>query len=297
MSDQSVLMMAHGSRDREARAEYRRIHQALVERLAPIQVEFAALEFPRAEDGLPSIDEAWHACLNSGASKVVALPYFLFPAGHVREDLPTELQAAREAGGWAEIEFVPPLGAADEILETIETRAEEALATLEGVDPSQTAVILVGAGTSDPDANGDLCKAARLVWERYKDRYPMVEAAWVSLTRPSLAQVVDRCLKLGATRLAIIPYFLNTGVLLKRIDEQLEAIRTEHPGLPAARSAHFGLHPRMVDLVERRARQGLAQSLAREGLLSVCGRASCNSVANGRRQLLQIEPTVATTSV
>ncbi|MCC7369629.1 MAG: sirohydrochlorin chelatase [Chloroflexi bacterium] len=288
-SDQSVLMMAHGSRDREARAEYRRIHEAIAERLAPIQVVFGALEFPRAEDGLPSIDEAWEQCARLGTRQVVALPYFLFPAGHVREDLPTELQAARAAGQWAEIEFVPPLGAADEILETVDTRAQEALATLDGADDSLTAVILVGAGTSDPDANGDLCKAARLVWERGKDQYPMVEAAWVSLTRPSLAEVVERCVKLGATRLAIVPYFLNTGVLLRRIDEQLAAIREAHPGLQAARSAHFGLHPRMLDLIERRVREGLALGLPREGLLSVCGRASCNSVANGRRQLLQVE--------
>lgn len=288
MSDQSVLMMAHGSRDSEARAEYRRIHEAMAARLAPTPVEFAVLEFPR-DDGLPSIEDAWRACLANGSRRVVAMPYFLFPAGHVREDLPAELKRARETGSWAEIDFVPPLGPADEILDTIDTRAQDALATLGADEPTQTAVILVGAGTSDPDANGDLCKAARLLWEKYNDRYPLVEAAWVSLTRPSVAQVVERCLKLGATRLAVIPYFLNTGILLKRIDEQLDALRAEHPGLQAARGAHFGLHPRMLDLLERRAREGLAQAVATDGLLAVCGRASCASVAQGRAGLLQIE--------
>jgi sirohydrochlorin cobaltochelatase len=291
MNDQSVLMMAHGSRDSEARAEYRRIHEAMAARLAPTPVVFTVLEFPR-NDGLPSIEEGWRTCLESGSKRVVALPYFLFPAGHVREDLPTELQSARDAAGWAEIDFVPPLGPADEILDTIDTRAQEALATLGDADPAQTAVILVGAGTSDPDANGDLCKAARLLWERFNDRYPMVEAAWVSLTRPTIAQVIDRCLKLGATRVAVIPYFLNTGILLKRIDEQLDVIRAEHPGLQAARGAHFGLHPRMLDLLERKAREGLAPGVATSGLLAVCGRASCASVAKGRSSLLQIETPV-----
>jgi sirohydrochlorin cobaltochelatase len=292
MSVQSVLMMAHGSRDSEARAEYRRIHEAIAARLAPTPVVFSVLEFPR-NDGLPSIEEGWRTCLDAGSRRVVALPYFLFPAGHVREDLPSELQSAREAGGWSEIDFIPPLGPADEILETINTRVQEALATLVAGDPAETAVILVGAGTSDPDANGDLCKGARLLWERYNDQYPLVEVAWVSLTRPSISQVVDRCLKLGATRLAVIPYFLNTGILLKRIDEQLEAIRTEHPGLQAARGAHFGLHPRMLDLLERKAREALARGLATEGLLAVCGRASCASVANGRSALLQVGEPIA----
>ena len=292
MSDQSVLMMAHGSRDSEARAEYRRIHEAMAVRLAPTPVEFAVLEFPR-DDGLPSIEESWRACLKHGSRRVVALPYFLFPAGHVREDLPAELQAARDAGGWAEIDLVPPLGPADEILDTLDTRAQDALATLSDGDSTTTAVILVGAGTSDPDANGDLCKAARLLWEKCNDRYPLVEAAWVSLTRPTIAQVVDRCLKLGATRLAVMPYFLNTGVLLKRIDEQLEAIRVEHAGLQAARGAHFGLHPRMLDLLERKAREGLARNVATAGLLAVCGRASCASVATGRSTLLQVKTPVS----
>jgi len=284
-------MMAHGSRDAEARAEYRRIHEAMAARLAPTPVAFSVLEFPRS-DGLPSISDGWQQCLAGGAARVVALPYFLFPAGHVREDLPAELQIAREAGGWADIDFVPPLGPADEILETIDTRAQEALAALGDHDAARTAVILVGAGTSDPDANGDLCKAARLLWERYHERYPLVETAWVSLTRPSVAEAIDRCQRLGATRLALIPYFLNTGILLKRIDEQVAAFRDEHPGLIGVRAAHLGLHPRMLDLLERKSREALEHGVAQDGLLAVCGRVSCASVAAGRSLLLQSAATV-----
>src|SRR5689334_8035250 len=120
---QALLLMAHGSRDAEARAEYRRIHAALAERLAPATVVFSVLEFP-GEDGLPSIQEGWQRCLAAGAERIVALPFFLFPAGHVREDLPAELRAAREAGGWAALDFLPPLGSADELLDAVATRAE-----------------------------------------------------------------------------------------------------------------------------------------------------------------------------
>jgi sirohydrochlorin cobaltochelatase len=111
----------------------------------------------------------------------------------VREDLPTELHAAREAGGWATVDLLPPLGPADELLDAVAARAEEATG-----GNTDTAVILVGAGTSDPDANGDLCKAARLLWERCNARFPLVETAWVSLTRPSVGEAIDRCVRLGA---------------------------------------------------------------------------------------------------
>jgi sirohydrochlorin cobaltochelatase len=279
-SDHAVLLMAHGSRDAEARAEYRRIHEALAERLAPVPVVFSVLEFP-GDDGLPSIQDGWQRCLDGGARRVIALPFFLFPAGHVREDLPTELHAARESGGWMPIDFLPPLGPADELLDAVAARAEEA--TGGNID---TAVILVGAGTSDPDANGDLCKAARLLWERINALFPLVETAWVSLTRPSIGEAIDRCVRLGAERIALVPYFLNTGVLLKRIDARVEEARAAHPGIEIVRGGHLGQHPRLLDLIERRAREGLAGGIAREGLMAVCGRSSCASVARGRSGLL-----------
>lgn len=285
-SKAAILMMAHGSRDAEARAEYRRIHEAIAGRLAPTPVAFSILEFPR-NDGLPSIQEGWQWCVENGASRVVALPFFLFPAGHVREDLPAELRTARDSGGDAEIDLLPPLGPANEILDVVDARAQDAFGGTGPEDAASTAVVLVGAGTSDPDANGDLCKAARLLWERRQDRYGLVEAAWVSLTRPSIAEVVDRCHRLGANRVALVPYFLNTGILLKRIDEQLIPVREAHPDLTIVRGAHLGLHPGMLDLLERRAREGLNQAVASEGLLAVCGRASCASVAAGRASLLR----------
>jgi sirohydrochlorin cobaltochelatase len=279
-SDHAVLLMAHGSRDGEARAEYRRIHEALVARLAPTPVVFSVLEFP-GDDGLPSIQDGWHRCLEAGARRVVALPFFLFPAGHVREDLPTELRAARQSGDWTAIDFLPPLGPADELLDAVAARAEEAT----GGD-AETAVILVGAGTSDPDANGDLCKAARLLWERFNSRFPLVETAWVSLTRPGVGEAIDRCVKLGAERIALVPYFLNTGVLLKRIDARVIEAQATHPTVSIVRGGHLGLHPRLLDLIERRAREGLNDAISQQGLMAVCGRSSCASVARGRSGLL-----------
>ena len=251
--------------------------------MAPYPVVFSVLEFP-GDDGLPSIEEGWQRCLDAGARRIVALPFFLFPAGHVREDLPNELTAAREARGWAELSLLPPLGAADELLDAVEARAHEAAGDGAG---ENTALILVGAGTSDPDANGDLCKSARLLWERFNDRYALVETAWVSLTRPSVGEAIDRCVRLGAERIAVVPYFLNTGILLKRIDARLAEARPAYPAVSISRGSHLGLHPRLLDLLEKRGRESLDGEAAMDGLMAVCGRPSCASVASGRGTLLR----------
>ena len=44
-------------------------------------------------------------------------------------------------------------------------------------------MLLVGRGSTDPDANAEVAKIARLLWEG-RDR-PRVETAFVSLARPA----------------------------------------------------------------------------------------------------------------
>jgi sirohydrochlorin cobaltochelatase len=247
-----------------------------------LTIVFAALEFPD-EDDLPSIAEGWRRCLAAGASRIVALPFFLFPAGHVREDLPEELARARAVHGPADLDFLPPLGPADELIDVLDARAAEAIADLPPGPQAPTAVLLVGAGTSDPDANGDLCKAARLLWERRA--YPLVEVAWVSLTEPSVPQAIERCLALGARRIAVVPYFLNTGVLLRRIASRLKLARANYPDVPMPLARHMGLHPRLLDLLERRAREGFERGDGQDGYRAICGRPSCAAVARGQARL------------
>ena len=77
------------------------------------------------------------------------------------------------------------------------------------------------AGSSDPDANADLYKVARLVGDGRG--FAVVEAAFVSLASPSVPEALDRCRRLGARRMAVVPYFLFTGVLVDRIGDQARA--------------------------------------------------------------------------
>src|SRR5437763_84454 len=78
------------------------------------------------------------------------------------------------------------------------------------------------------------------------------------------------------------PYFWSTGGLLKRIDGRVDEARLSHPSISVVRAGHLGLYPSLLDLIERRAREAINGGMRREGLLAVCGRPSCASVAVGR---------------
>ena len=250
--NQAVLLLAHGSRNPVARAEYGNVVREVSLRLPGHRVEFSVLEFPG--DDLKSIADGVRACVEAGAERVIALPYFLFVAGHVGEDLPGELAAA--AAGYPELTlaYQPPLGVDPAVVEVLADRVNGVLPQPPADDGA--AVVLVGAGTSDPLANADLYRAARLLWERRRSE--PVEVAFVSLTEPRLDEVVRRCIVLGARRLVVVPYFLNTGVLSRRIETQLADCRQQYQPLETTLTPEMGLHPRLLDLLAERARAALA---------------------------------------
>jgi sirohydrochlorin cobaltochelatase len=121
-------------------------------------------------------------------------------------------------------------------------------------EKGETAVLIVGRGSSDPDANSDLWKISRLFYEGRP--YPLVEAAYVSLTPPDVPTGLDRLKRLGARRIAVFSYFLFTGILEERIREQSARFAAE-TGLGVAYAGYFGPHERVADLVSERYREAI----------------------------------------
>jgi sirohydrochlorin cobaltochelatase len=70
----------------------------------------------------------------------------------------------------------------------------------------------VAAGSADPDANADVAKMARLLWE-WRGGGGAVEAAFASATRPTLEEAIDRLGRLGYAEVTVAPYFLAPGRL------------------------------------------------------------------------------------
>ncbi|MCL6518066.1 sirohydrochlorin chelatase [Alicyclobacillus sp.] len=110
-----------------------------------------------------------------------------------------------------------------------------------------TAIVLLGRGSSDPDANGDLYKLARMLWER--TGVLTVEVCFSGITAPRLPEGVRRAIRLGARRVVVVPYFLFTGVLLKRMERLLTELQAEHPDVPMCMGRPLGEDDGLVDVV------------------------------------------------
>jgi sirohydrochlorin cobaltochelatase len=254
----SLFVIGHGTRDGAGVAEFRQF-LTVVQTAAP-ELHVAGGFIELAE---PDLDTALDSLVDAGgaAHGVVAVPLVLLGAGHMKDDGPAALARARERHPSVSIVYGRELGVHPTVLALAETRIREAMA---GSDTATHAAVLVGRGSTDPDANSDLFKACRLVWDR-RD-LGLVEAAFVSLAPPAVAEAMERCRRLGATTISVVPYFLFAGVLPDRIAAEARAWAAEHPDVDVRIGRHFGPVPELAQLVVDRYDE------ARRGE----GRASCD---------------------
>ena len=236
-----LILFAHGTRDPEGTREL----QALRERVAEISVwpvGLGVLEFPSPE--LPDFQQVLTSWSWTGARRFVVVPLLLFPANHLQQDLPRQLKLAQERFPSIEIEATPPIGTHPVILEIVLDRLAETLRQVRRDPRSRTALLLVGRGSTVAAANCHLNGVARQIQER--SGLAWVEAAFVSLTQPGVAEGLVLCRQHQAEAIVVLPYFLNAGLLIQRI----QSIVTEHPcHQTIIVGRHLGLDPRLIEAI------------------------------------------------
>jgi sirohydrochlorin cobaltochelatase len=224
----ALLLAAHGTRDPAGVAAF----AALASRVE----DLAGRDGTRVAGGFielsePALREAVAGLAASpvppaaagGKGRMVAVPLMLSAAGHAKGDIPAALARERARHPGLTWTYGRPLGPHPALLELLAAR----IAAVTG--PSAPAVLLVGRGSTDPDANADVVKTARLLWEG-RD-YPLAETAFVSLARPDVTEGLERCRLLGARQIVVARYFLFPGVLPDRVAEQAAGYAAAHPGL------------------------------------------------------------------
>ena len=240
MSETAVLLCGHGSRDPEAIAEFELAAAALRSRL---QHDFATgyLEFAR-----PTIQEGLAQLTGRGAHQILAVPGMLFAASHVKNDLPWEMNSFMAANPDIEVRLGRDLAIDAKLL----TAAAERIADAVPGERADAVLVVIGRGTNDPDANSNIAKITRMLWEGMG--FGWAETGFSGVAHPRVDAVLDRAARLGFRRIVVFPYFLFTGVLVKRIYAQTDVVAARFPEIEFVKALYLRDHPQVIDaFVER----------------------------------------------
>ncbi|MBW3576716.1 MAG: sirohydrochlorin chelatase [Actinobacteria bacterium] len=238
----ALLIAGHGSRDPAGVAECAELIAAVEEVRPGLPTALGFIELSP-----PPIHDAAAALAAAGATHITVVPLVLLGAGHAKTDVPAAITRQRSLHPDVAFRYATPLGVHPDLLTIVDDRLAAAVAPAERAD---TAVLVVGRGSSDPDANSDLAKVGRLLWEGRP--WPLVETAFAGITAPTVEAGLDRCHRLGARRVAVVPYFLFTGVLIRRIGDQARRWAARHPDVTVVVAGHLGVDQRVVRLVVER---------------------------------------------
>lgn len=246
----AILFVGHGSKDSEGNDQVSQLIRNMKHRFDDsLLVETCFLEFE-----LPTIYQGIDTCVLKGAERIVIIPIMLLPAGHSKIHIPAAIDAAKQKYPNVNITYGRPIGIHEENIAILTTRLAEIGEDLENPG-NDTAILLLGRGGSDADANSDLYKMSRLFWER--TNYDLVEPAFMGVTGPRVAEGIDRCIKLGAKKVVILPYFLFTGILIKRLEKMMGQFQAKYPEIEFKLASYFGFHPKLETILLERVNEAL----------------------------------------
>jgi len=246
-----VMLCGHGSRNQRAVGEFAVLADALKARLPGIPVEYGYLEFanPVIHLGLDRLRE-------QGVGHVLAVPGMLFAAGHAKNDIPSVLKTYEASHPGLRITYGRELGVDVRMLRAAGDRIAEGLATSpRQIAREDTLLLVVGRGASDPDANSNVAKVMRMLWEGMG--FGWGEIAYSGVTFPLVAPALDHAAKLGYRRIVVFPYFLFTGVLVKRIYDAADEAQLRHPNIEILHAPYLDDHPLVIDTFIDRIREML----------------------------------------
>ena len=210
------------------------------ERLPQYDVDSGFLEFARPviRDGLDNLRE-------KKVERILAVPGMLFAARHVKNDIPSVLNRYRAENG-IDIAYGRELGIDPKMIRAAGDRVRSVLEGTNGdIPPEETVLVVVGQGSSDPDANGNVAKVTRLLWEGLG--FGWAQTAYSGVTFPLTEPTLEHVTRLGYRRVVVFPYFLFTGVLVKRIYDHTDLVAERHPEIEFIKAPYLNNHPLVID--------------------------------------------------
>jgi len=249
MSKIGVMICGHGSRSEAAVDEFAVLARKLPALLpSDWMVDYGYLEFanPVIRDGLDRLRTA-------GCDRILAVPGMLFAAMHAKNDIPTVLNTYAAKHG-IDVTYGRELGVDPKMIASAGARVQEAVdranSDLGEVPIEETCLVVIGRGASDPDANANVSKIARMLWEGMG--FGWCEVGYSGVTFPLVEPCLDHVTRLGYRRVIVFPYFLFTGILIDRIYGFTDRVAERNPDIQFVKAGYLNDHEKVLETFAER---------------------------------------------
>ncbi len=237
-----VMVCGHGSRSQAAVDEFSVVAEKLREHFPEWPVEYGYLEFAN-----PVIRTGLDKLRDEGVDRILAVPGMLFAAAHAKNDIPSVLNSYQAETG-VRVDYGRELAVDPKMIRAAADRIQQALDkanTEHGImDNHDVCLVVIGRGASDPDANSNVSKIARMLWEGFG--FGWCEVGYSGVTFPLVEPCLEHVTRLGYKRIIVFPYFLFTGILIDRIYGFTDVVAERNPDIQFIKAGYLNDHPQVI---------------------------------------------------
>ncbi len=239
---EGLLLVGHGSRCMISAAQMHQIGYQVAEAFPDVIVEVGFLEMTD-----PPAGQVLDEMVSRGCRRVVVLPLMLLGASHAKSDVPAIVLEARLRHPDIDILFGSPLGVLPEMVEIGANNLRDA-------GGAGLPLVVIARGTSDPDANAEATKAARMLAEWVDSGF--LEVGFTGMTWPRTPEALDAVHRLGHERVALFFWFLCNGKLIERARQEIEEF-SQRTGVKVVDAGYFGPDPQLTKVITQRYHEAL----------------------------------------
>lgn len=243
---QALLFVGHGSRIREAQAQASEFITSCM-KLKPVPIQ----EMCFLELASPSVPEGVSSCIERGATQIAIIPIFLLAADHVKKDIPLIIEGLSKQYPHVTFTYGQEIGLHNRMIDLLLERITEKGKP----DPSQSILILVGRGSSDPS----VIQSMEIIKNRLKNRklFNSVETSYLAAAAPSFEVALEQASKSGYKKVYVLPYLLFTGILMKSMQKTVSRYTSTNQKMILCN--YLGFHPILKEIISDRVEELLKE--------------------------------------
>ncbi|MBT3923377.1 MAG: sirohydrochlorin chelatase [Nitrospina sp.] len=250
----AICLLGHGSRDPEGNQEFLTLWQKLHERKICRTLQYGFLEFAQ-----PTVPEALSSCHQDGIKNVIILPSILSHGEHTQRDIPEAVRQVYQDHPEINILYAEPLGTQPEVMEVCKDRIEQAENISKNIlARSETLLMTVVHGSKDESSNSQIDESFCLFGQSLG--FCQTVTHFTGTSQYSLENMFEKLNPQDFQRVILFPYFLFSGVWVKRVQALADTFRRKYPDTEFLNASCLKYHTRIVDTLIHRARESISNS-------------------------------------